>query len=153
MANTPEQTRVLEDIRKYGCHVIQARAHGAEPAYAYTVGIGRTSDAPDVVVVGQPAPASHRLLHAYNLRVRRGERFELGHLADGFLKGQPVAFRPVDVSHHRPRFAWNYWLNGGPGFQMLQMVYPSREGIWPWDPMADGFLRQLQPLLEQPANG
>lgn len=150
MAHTPDQQRVLDDIRKYGCHVIHVQRAGGESPYTYTIGIGRTSDAPDVVLFGQPHATAHRLLHAYNQRIRRDERFDVGQVADGFLKGQQVAFRPVAAAHLMPLFAWNAWLHDGPGFRMLQMVYPTLEGIWPWDDMADEWIRRLQPLLDQP---
>ena len=58
------QARILEDIRKYGCHVIQVQGNGPHPSFAYSVGIGRTSDSPDVCIFGQPAPAAHHRLCA-----------------------------------------------------------------------------------------
>lgn len=151
MAHTPDQERVLEDIRRYGCHVIHVQGTMDEPPYTYTIGIGRTADAPDAVVFGQPHATAHRLLHAYNVRIRRHERFESGQMAGGFLKGQDVALRPVHPSHHAALFGWNLWLFDGPGFRMQQMVYPSREGIWPWDDLATDWFRRWQPLLERPA--
>ena len=153
MEQGSDQARVLADIRKYGCHVLQVQADGAAPPFAYTLGIGRTSDSPDVAVFGQPAPAAHRLLHHYNKRVREGERFEAGQVLSGFLKGSDCVLRPVHPSHHRDFFGWNVWLHDGPGFRMLQLVYPTVEGIWPWDPMANDWLRRWQPNLELPAAG
>jgi hypothetical protein len=151
LKQTPEQQRVLHDISRFGCHAIHVQAAGAQPAYTYTVGIHRTQQLPDLVVFGQPHPKAHRLLHGYNLRLRRGERFVEGQMAGGFLVLQDVALRPVHRSHHAHYFSWNLWLHDGVDFPMLQLVYPTREGVWPWDAMAGDWFRQLQPLLDQPA--
>ncbi|KFN48206.1 hypothetical protein N790_06785 [Arenimonas malthae CC-JY-1] len=151
MALNADQERVLADIRKYGCHVIQVLAEGDLPPYAYSIGISRTSDSPDVCVFGLPADKSHRLLHHYNKRVREGERFESGQVLQGFIKGMDCVLRPVHESQLREHFGWNLWLHDGRPFPMLQLVYPTNEGIWPWSEMASDWLRRWQPLLEQPA--
>lgn len=152
MANTPDQQRVLDDIRKYGCHAIHVQATEEEPSYTYTVGIGRIWDAADLVVIGQPHPDAHRLLHHYNRLIREGQRFETGQMLSGFLKGQQCVLREVHESHKAALFEWNTWLNDGrTTFPMLQLVYPTVEGIWPWDSLANDWLRRHQPLLSQPA--
>ena len=142
------QARILEDIRKFGCHVIQVQGNGPHPSFAYSVGIGRTSDRPDVCVFGLPAPSAHRLLHHYNKRVREGERFEAGQVLQGYIKDTDCVLRPVDPSHHEALFGFNVWLHDGPRFRMLQLVYPTVEGIWPWSELANDWLRQQQPILE-----
>lgn len=151
MSLEQDRERVLADIKKYGCHAIHVQADGALPAYTYTVGISRTCDAPDIAVFGLQHAPGHRLVHAYNVRVRRGERFASGQLAAGFLKDQDCALRPVHPSQCAAYFEWNGWLHDGREFPMLQLVYPSMEGIWPWDAMASAWLRQNQPLLSEPA--
>ncbi len=150
MSLEQDRERVLADIGKYGCHAIHVQAQGELPAYTYTVGISRTSDAPDIAVFGLQHAPGHRLVHAYNVRVRRGERFAVGQMAAGFLKGQDCALRPVHPGHCAAYFEWNSWLHEGRDFPMLQLVYPSMEGIWPWDAMASAWLRQNQPMLSEP---
>ena len=70
MALSADQERVLADIRKYGCHVIQVQGNGPHPSFAYSVGIGRTSDSPDVCVFGLPAPSAstHVTPRSFNAR-------------------------------------------------------------------------------------
>lgn len=153
MAFEEEKARILADVRKYGCHVVQVLAEGDLPPFAYTVGIGRTSDSPDACLFGLPADKSHRLLHHYNKRVREGERFEAGQVLQGFLQGQDMVLRPVHPSQLAAHFGWTAWSFDHRPFTMLQLVYPTIEGIWPWDEMANDWLRRWQPLLEQPAAG
>ena len=82
---------------------------------------------------------------------REGERFESGQVLQGFITGMDCVLRPVHASQLREHFGWNLWLHDGRPFPMLQLVYPTNEGIWPWSEMANDWLKRWQPLLEQPA--
>lgn len=146
-----QERRTLSDIEQYGCHVIHVLEEDGLPPFAYSVGVEKSSGAPEVVVVGLKQPLARFIVNEYNHRVRRGERFQAGQCAAGFLEGFECRFLAVDPSHYREYFGWDLWLYKGAGFRVLQLVYPTVDGIWPWDAQADEWLRNRQPLLDRPA--
>ncbi|WP_165072799.1 DUF4262 domain-containing protein [Paludisphaera rhizosphaerae] len=146
-----EERRTLADIERYGCHVIHVLEEDDLPPFAYSVGVEKSSGAPEVVVIGLKQPLDHFIVNEYNRRVRAGERFEPGQRVEGFLEGFECQFLAVDPSHYGEYFGWDLWLYNGPNFRVLQLVFPTVDGVWPWDDEADEWFRNRQPLLDRPA--
>ena len=136
------EQKALSDIDEFGCHILKEMAEGDEPPFSYSIGIQKTSGAPEVVVIGLKEPIALFVVNEYNRRVRTGERFEPGTNYDGFLEGFPVQVVAVAKKHFNEYFGWGRWLYRGDSFEVLQIIYPTTGGIWPWDETAsDGFRR------------
>lgn len=149
----PDEEKTLADIAEYGCHVLHVLAENDLPPFTYTVGIERASSAPEIVVIGLKQPIAHSVVNEYNRRVRSGERFSPGQVVSGFIGGFDCQFREVHRSHYREYFGWDIWLYGGTEFRMLQLVYPTTAGVWPWDQEASEWFVAWQPLLDAEAAG
>jgi len=143
----PEDEKTLSDIRTHGCHVIHVQEEDALPPFGYSVGIQRSSQVPEVIVVGLKHPMADFVINEYNHRIRAGEKFLIGHEYLGFLEDFPVLFEKVLLKHYEEYFGWNRWLYDGEAFDVVQMVYPNTQGVWPWDEAADAWFRARQPLL------
>jgi hypothetical protein len=143
--------KALSDIEQYGCHIIHVMAEDDLPPFSYTVGVQRTSHAPELIVVGLKQPVAHFVLNEYNRRIQAGERFSDGQFASGFLEGFDCCFREVDCSHYREYMGWDLWLYDGPGFKTMQVIYPNTSGVWPWAKEADSWFKAWQPILSEPA--
>lgn len=141
------EKRALANIEQYGCHVLYVLGEGELPPFTYSVGIQKKTSAPELIVVGLKQPISHFIVNEYNRRVVAGERFPDGTMVDGFLEGFPCLMRAVDRRHYRDYFGWNRWLYDGDAFDVLQMIYPSTDGIWPWDSNASEYFKAQQTLL------
>ncbi len=148
--DAPDQ-KTLADIEQYGCHVLHVMAEGALPPFSYSVGIEKTSHAPELVIIGLKQPLAHALVNEYNRRVRAGEPFAAGQVVSGFLQDFDCRLRSVHPSHYREYFGCALRFYQGPAFRVLQLVYPTVEGIWPWDSAATDWFRSWQPLLDAPA--
>lgn len=145
------EQKALDDIAAYGCHVLHILEQGEWPPFAYSIGIQRTSAAPEVLVIGLSQPLAHFVVNEYNLRVRAGESFQPGVFYNGFLEGFAVTFVRVDRSHYREYLGWARWLYDGDDFDALQLVYPTTDGVWPWDAKAADDVKAQQPIVT--ANG
>jgi hypothetical protein len=143
----PSEAKALANIEKYGCHVLHIMEEDDLPEFTYSVGIERASAAPEAVVVGLRRELSHSMINEYNRRIREGEAIRPGQLYEGFLEDFSVTFKPVEKSHYEEYFGWNRWLYSGNDFRVLQLVWPSTSGIWPWEEKASDDLRKIQPLL------
>lgn len=141
------EKKALADIEKFGCHIIHVIEEGDSPPFSYSVGITRASDAPEVVVIGLEREISHFVVNEYNRRVRDGERFAPGVFYLGFLDAFAVVFEQVHRRHYREYFGWDLWLYGDDRFDVLQLVYPTTSGLWPWDASAPSDFKAWQPLL------
>jgi hypothetical protein len=109
----------------------------------------KTSGVPEIIVVGLKEEMGCFVVNEYNSRVRAGEKFELNRSYSGFLGGFDVLFKEVHHSHYREHFGWDRWLYKGDDFKALQMMYPTTEGVWPWDEDASDWFKKRQPQLSE----
>lgn len=144
----PDEEKALSDIETYGCHVVHVRAEDERPPSSYSVGIQRSSGVPEIIVIGLERSLAHFSVNEYNERVRSGKRFAPGQVVSGFIDGFDCQCRAVHRSHYDAYLGWDLWLYRGADFEVLQLVYPTTSGVWPWDPEADAAFRAWQPLLE-----
>jgi hypothetical protein len=143
----PHERQTLENIEKYGCSVIHVMEEGDLPPFYYSVGITKTSQAPEAIVMGLKKNLAHAVINEYNNRVRAGEKFESGKRYNGFIEGFEVQAQKVDRSFYDEYLGRNLWLYKGPNFEALQFIYPATNGIWPWDARASAWFKSRQPIL------
>jgi len=93
-----------EYIDKFGCSVMHIAAEDDLPPFSYSVGIQRTSGAPEVVLIGLQRELAHSVINQYNDRVRAGEKFLPGQGYAGFLGGFDVIFKKVDTAYYDEYF-------------------------------------------------
>jgi hypothetical protein len=120
----------------------------SDPTHAYSIGLIELYSHPELVIVGLPAePALDFVAHAVS-RVSRGRHFHDGERATDVFPGAAAILRRVGEQHlgeYLPEAVVRY---GGTDFGALQIVYPDRAGLFPWDKGADLKLRLVQPVLE-----
>jgi hypothetical protein len=140
--------RTKEDTAKYGCSVMHVfDPEGDLPPFAYSIGIQQETGAPEVVVIGLKQPMAHSVVNEYNRRVREGERFEIGKYCGGFLGGFEIYIGAVPLSVYDEYFGQDIDFYGGRGFEVLQVIYPTTKGVWPWTDNAPESFLEWQPVL------
>jgi len=140
--------RVAGDIEKYGCHVISVfDPEEKTPPFSYSVGIQASTGAPEAIVVGVRSSLGHSMVNEYNDQVRRGVQFKRGVPYEGFLEGFAIYVEPA-----KPNLLAEYTLGcdryyKDKPFSVVQLIYPSTDGVWPWQSAATEWLLVNQPML------
>jgi len=142
-----ETTR--QHISRFGCSVINVAEEGDLPPFTYSVGITEQTGEPEAVVIGLKRELAHFVINQYNMRVRAGERFVAGQYYSGFIGGFDVMADDVPVEAYEEYFGQNLNWYGGPNFRVLQLVYPTTSGVWPWSDEATASFRNRQPILSR----
>lgn len=137
------------DIEKHGCHVLKVMEGDGYPCFAYSIGINKTQKKPDIAVIGLDLDLAHSMINNYNNRLLQGECFESGLFYSDFLDGFDVCFIEVAKKHFNDYFGWGLWLHQSPDFEVLQLVWPTIDGLWPWDTDKSEFYMWAQPILNE----
>jgi len=141
---------VATHVKKYGCHVynVFASSSGEAPSFSYSIGIYESSGAPEAIVVGLTADLGEFVVNEYNRRVRAGTRFKRGTLYPGFLEGFSVYIEPAQAGLLREYTLGceRYYRDKG-GYSVAQIVYPTIDGVWPWQRSASKWFKSNQPML------
>ena len=130
------EKKALKDIAEYGCHMLHVLEEDNYPSFTYSIGIEKTSHQPEVIITGLKQEIALWMVNEYNSRVKSGEIFEPGKLYAGFLDSFKVTFKEVEKKHYSEYFGWGHWYYKGNDFRVLQLIYPSTSGVWPWDKAA-----------------
>jgi Domain of unknown function (DUF4262) len=142
--------KLLSDIDEYGCDVIYVLAEDDLPPFCYSVGIWKSSGAPELIIVGLNEQVSFVLINDYNSRIKNGESFQDGQTSGEFLEGFDCLFRELNKENYEEYLGSNLWLYGGDNFPVLQLIYPDKNGVWPWQSEASESFKKWQPLLGEP---
>lgn len=139
--------KALNDIEEYGCQVINVAAGEGEPSFTYSIGISLKQSKPDVLILGLKTELAHSIVNNYKNRLLQGEVFVPEKYYPDFLGDFNVCFIKVHKKYYKEYFGWGLWLHGGDDFEVLQMVWPTTEGVWPWAGEKSDFYKWAQPIL------
>ena len=118
------------------------------PAYAYTIGVPALVGFPEIAVFGLTPVASNGLITLVVDALQGGTeiplRVELIGLLDNELR---CMFAPVDTDDAAGAFATlDAWYRGQP-YEIVQFLYPDRNGFMPYETGYDQRLRYAQPVI------
>jgi hypothetical protein len=140
--------RVANDIAEYGCHVISVFDPKQEiPGFSYSIGIQQQTGEPEAIVVGVRPELGHAMINHYNIAVRSGTKFVKGTPYEGFLTNFNIYVEPA-----RSTRLIDYTLGctryyADAPYSVVQLVYPTVEGVWPWHAAASEWFKNNQPML------
>lgn len=150
---TADQRRVLADIDEDGVHIVDLQESDDRPGCSYSVGMWHSFEQPEVIVYGLPPEVARALIDAVADEAAEGAEFAAGARHAGLLQAYSVRFLAVPKAKLRECLPVACWAHENDDFPALQIVWPDKQGRWPWDPdTRDGF-REAQPVLGAPEPG
>lgn len=144
---SPVERKALEDIVEYGVHIVHVPESDDGPAFSFTIGLWHQFGQPEVIAFGLPEDVAHELLNAIADEADDGRMFRDGEKHDGLLVGYAVRFVAVPRSAHGTYLGLCEWAYDGEPFECVQLVWPDKQGRWPWDASAREGFRDSQPVL------
>ena len=141
------ERRAIADVHKYGWHVLKVLEDDEGPGFAYTVGLYHSFRHPELMIVGLPLDVAHAILNLAGEAIRRGAQYSVDVETEDLLEERTCRFRRVPESEYQNYLGWDLWFYDGPAFPALQVIWPDRAGRWPWDPLVDPSIRNIQPVI------
>jgi hypothetical protein len=118
------------------------------PAYAYTVGVPALVGFPDIAVFGLKPAAANGLIGLVVDACQGGTEIPLGVELIGMLDNElRCMFAPIDTLEFGAFFGTAAAWYRGEDFQMVQMIYPDRNGFMPYETGFEQRLRLAQPVI------
>jgi hypothetical protein len=118
------------------------------PSYAYTIGLPALLGFPEIAVFGLTPVAARGLVGLVVDALRGGTEIPFGVELVGLLDNDlRCLFAPVDTASNEDYFATGAAWYRGADFDVVQLLYPDRNGFMPYEPGFDQRLRFAQPVL------
>lgn len=131
-ADAAEQ-KTIDDVRKYGLHIISVSEDTVGPGFCFSIGLFENYAHPEVIIIGLRQSLAHVLLNNMGEDIKNGRTFTPGEFHDDVLDDFLCYFGEVPREHYRDFVGWARWFYDGDDFPLLQCVYPTVSGIFPWE--------------------
>jgi hypothetical protein len=140
--------KLLDDVGKFGWHLVGIPADDEGPAYVFSVGIFHTFGHPEICIIGlNDSSLMAQIVNGIGELIRAGDVLEDWHANDEVLEEHACIFREVDRTHYAEYFGFARWFHEGDDFPILQCVWPDGTGRFPWDAHFAPGLLAAQPIL------
>ena len=145
---------VLTHVQKFGWSCINVPAESGQPTWTFSIGFYETWHFPELVVIGLTLEVAHSTLTFVARQLAEGRRIDLASPNDE-LFNDPCCFIEVPKQHYGDYVGTAVWFYNWGDFPLYQIVWPSRDGYFPWNELASDYLKQMQPVLggPQPVTG
>ena len=139
---------VVEHIEQYGWHLVLVKGDAQRAPFAYTIGLFQSYEHPEVVISGLNADLDVMKIILNNVGhvVREGGSYLANSRADDILEGYTCWFIPVPRPQHEHVVGQALRHYGDQSFPLLQLIWPSPSGFYPWDAELDATNRARQEL-------
>jgi len=147
----PSEQKLLDDVAEFGVHVVHVPEDDEGPGYSFTVGLWHSFEQPEIVVFGLDQDIAHDVLNAIADEAAEERKYLADTRHDDVLIGYPVRFLGVPKQRHDDVLGAAVWAYDGADFPAVQLVWPDKQGRWPWEPgVREGFA-EAQPVLGRQA--
>lgn len=140
------ERKILDDIADYGWHCLNIMAEGEEVEYSFTIGLAHSYGGSELIVFGLPAKVAHSIL-AIAAGLAKNGTLDLARPCDELIKDYSCCFVEVLRSNYEEYVGSARWYYQGNDFPLHQIVWPSRQGLLPWNAEASPEFRVAQPLI------
>lgn len=133
VAKDQKEQKALDDIEAYGLHVISVAEDDVGPGFAYSIGLFKNYAHPEVIIIGLKQELAHRLLNNIAYDIKNGRTFVSGEFHEDVLDDFVCYFGDVPQARYKEFVGWAIWYYEGVAFPLIQCVYPTVAGLFPWE--------------------
>ncbi|MGW5156381.1 DUF4262 domain-containing protein [Nonomuraea wenchangensis] len=137
----------VEKVQEYGWQVVMI-PHGEHgPGWAFTIGLWHNYRSPELAMFGLDIHDMKTCLNALGEKAVARLALEAEQEWPDIIDQHPLALKAVDYHWYRAFFGTTIGFYRRPPFPFLQVVWPDRDGTFPWRSDGDDRCRGHQPHL------
>lgn len=113
------EQKLVDDIKKYGWHVLNVFGKEGHPPFSYTIGLYKSFNSPELFISGLDGNVAHKGLNNIALEIKSEKNIETRIETDEFFEGYGCYFDEMDKSHYDNYFGKAVWFYQGYNFPVL----------------------------------
>jgi len=138
----------IDVIHQHGWQVTGIPADGQGPGWAYTIGLWHSHRMPELAMFGLDIRSMQTVLNDLGQGGVAGQPLEAEQQRND-VANVPVVLKSIDYRWYKAFFGTAIGYYRKPPFPFLQVVWPNRDGVFPWQPGGEDLLAR-QPRLDLP---
>ena len=118
--------------------------------FAYSIGIFQNFGQPELLMIGPDSKSAAQYVNRYGALIKaNGETYSPGNFYPGIMDGLNVCM--IDANDEaKVQFTLSCnWYYKGRDYPLMQCIWPSSKGFWPWDANAWEDYKKHQPVYGQ----
>jgi len=119
-------------IREHGWFRTNIFDDEDEPGFSYTTGYWLNAAQPELIMFGMKTAVHDVFWDLYRDAVA-GVPLTIGKRTNGVFGNLPAYVFTVSKRFYENHLGWNRWFYAGDEFPCVQIVWPDREGVFPWE--------------------
>jgi hypothetical protein len=120
-------------IREHGWFRTSVFGDEHGPGFSYTTGFWTGCKQPELIIFTLKREITHDVFWDLFRDAKAGNTLPIGQRADRVFGNSYAYAFPVAKQFYREYLGWNRWFYGGDEFPCLQIVWPDRAGLFPWE--------------------
>ena len=141
---------ILKDIEEHRINIAYVESDGYNPRFGYSIGLYKEFDHPELIIIGLGPEATGSIISNVKNEIEKGTKFLEGINYPDFLIDLPIQFVEVQKEYYPDYLGYAGWYNDNSiNFPTLQIVWPDKQGIFPWDLAFNKNFKFKQPLLDR----
>jgi hypothetical protein len=147
--NAAAEKKIFSDIAQYGFHAGFIQGDGYSPSFAYTIGLYKTYGYPELICFGLHPDLLHSVLWSGKELLDKQPRPDLSIGYSDFIGDYDVRLLPVAYDWYKYYFGYGAWFYQNWDFPVLQIVWPDKQALYPWEEGFNPAWKAGQPLLDR----
>lgn len=140
----------MTKVREHGWFRTEISAAEGGPNFTFTTGFWINASQPELIMFSLNGKTAHSVFADLFREAERNNALPVGKRSNAIFGNSPAyAFR-VARRHYPNYLGWSGWFYGGrDDFPCLQIVWPDRAGLFPWETGSDPSFSNSQPDLTE----
>ncbi len=123
----------VAEIKEHGWFRTSVFGDDDGPGFSFTTGFWVNGRQPEVIIFSTKIEIAHDVFWDLFRDAKAGRALPIAKRTEGVFGNLPAyAFR-VAKRHYADFLGWSRWFYGGNEFSCLQIVWPDRAGVFPWE--------------------
>ncbi len=150
--NCIDDDKLLDDVKKFGWTVMLIDATNYLPSVAYTVGLWKNYNHPELIAFGLTTKTLHSILNIGGELVKGGNTLKTGRDYNDFFDRGKAQIVQIDPRNLKDYFGYAISFNRTSDFPALQLIWTDRNNKYPWETGFEEEFIYRQPLLDRNAD-
>lgn len=142
-----DDAKRFADVAGYGWHVLKVFGKSEMPGWAFSIGLYKNFNQPEIVVFGLNDDLMHLIINSIGEDIRSGKSFAIDGLYPDLIDVYSCTFKPVNQVWYPHFLGYANWFYKGQEYPALQCIWPDKNSRFPWEPDFNPNWVWAQPLL------
>jgi hypothetical protein len=141
---------LIRNVRARGCHIVGVSGDEHAPPFAFSIGLFVNYGQAEIITFGMEASQAAAIINIVRDDAAAGKKYAAGDVSSDILVGYNVCFVEVPLLLYPSYLGtalWFYRKSPRP-FPCLQLVWPDRDGRFPWETGFEADMKRDQPVLK-----